>query len=1053
MDKHEAYSVLITDNNGRRGTGTLFYEGGSAHFYILTCAHVIYGATEAQISILVDAGDDDPKEYVTVVSNDHFHYSPVDEVTQINAYESQHSCDIAVIECDVGGIPLCATQYAMYPMTKREMVTAVGYPQSMSGQPLYYQQDRLRGQVEKILENQNYFLIRVTDDFLNAADRAEELNGFSGSPVWDDEKLEDGCCLFGGLIAFGDGSHISRARVNVVNARLIQSLMREKFHVTIETKLPMIPDKDVAPGYEAAEADNEDKKAVRDSWIEHERSKGQTYVDNLKLRQAIKTCKEAIHNAEFQKCSTGQKYSLYAVMLEAYRLARDYDTYDRIVDEMHRAGITSDRENLITAVRHFEAFELDQAEKYIKKALALNPTGNEERVFDLAIQAFRNEAADLSILSSVMGSRDQLLIKPKDPREEESIYQILGFVLEYRFKETGRAIRCINRAFQISGNYIILETLATLYYIYSIRNAAIEKGADRIDPLKIDAAEIEKARDAYLRVLSAADELYLSGMIKRTGLQMFKCFFFLRDNFRIYKHYHDLMKYFDFPEPEVLRDVQLCYLQVAIEKETVDLSEYEGLTEHDRHFYELVILLKAPMAQFNGGILVPARISEGELRELLAEAESRLRELVKTQTDDRLNFDGIRTTLINLYGNGILRYNWQAISEVKRHYSQLKNPDAAEFLELYVDELESINFSESEQRYKAFFEKRRDVLSFNEWCHFYTRHGRIDKTRELYESVFNERHFLIENQAEYFYRSYIMFIMEHGYDLTSAIRCYVEHKNEIKDIFLRLLFEMDLHFAVGTFNDPELMLATAKELRDEGLLSEEEYNRRCLIINMLNCRPEEAERFVAAEHIQNPLLANMYERLLLVWKGIRVNPDPHWESMQKWGYEELLWKYAQETWVQPADTVLDRFGVSKRKTVVADLWMIYFLVKSKLQRILGCFEKIYITHNTVSMALQEINSVNDENVRRVLTHLLQEPNIIIKSPTLAEQLETRDPSFSYMEIHSALLLAEILDCPALVGEFRFPIPGRFHARVIRPDKIIDVKQYMEGLPVQDVDNP
>lgn len=42
MRQYEAYSVLITDEKGKRGTGTLFYAENAASFYVLTCAHVIY---------------------------------------------------------------------------------------------------------------------------------------------------------------------------------------------------------------------------------------------------------------------------------------------------------------------------------------------------------------------------------------------------------------------------------------------------------------------------------------------------------------------------------------------------------------------------------------------------------------------------------------------------------------------------------------------------------------------------------------------------------------------------------------------------------------------------------------------------------------------------------------------------------------------------------------------------------------------------------------------------------------------------------------------------
>lgn len=63
MEKHEEDSVLITGEKGRRGTGTLFYRKPSEFFYVLTCAHVVYGAETVKINILVADKKDTIKNY------------------------------------------------------------------------------------------------------------------------------------------------------------------------------------------------------------------------------------------------------------------------------------------------------------------------------------------------------------------------------------------------------------------------------------------------------------------------------------------------------------------------------------------------------------------------------------------------------------------------------------------------------------------------------------------------------------------------------------------------------------------------------------------------------------------------------------------------------------------------------------------------------------------------------------------------------------------------------------------------------------------------------
>lgn len=1034
METHEGYSVLIQDDKGRRGTGTLFYTGGSKSFYVFTCAHVIYSSEAVTIHFLIPT-DGDPEERTVRVEKDRFHFSPIDKVTRIGD-ESTHTCDIAIIECPLGDLHLHPTRYSMFPMSNGERVVAIGYPQGTT-ETMYYQQDELSAKVLRVQKNQHYFVIRVDEGFLNAADREADLKGFSGSPVWDEQMLNEQVYLFGGLIAFGIGSNISRGRVNVTSALLIRSLMRDEFGIHIEMRLPAVKDVDIAPGYEEQE-ETEDEKAVRSGWVENERRKAQTYINSLQLQKAVDSSWAAISNSEFAKCTNEQKVSLYVVLQEAYRLAREYDLYDQISEEMRIAGIHSERDDLAEAVRYFEALENDKAEEYIKKALEKNPEGNEERILAMAIRASKDEKADVSIVSEFLGQRDQLLIKPKNNEEEEFIYQTLGFVLSNRFRETTRALRCLNRAFQISGNFIILETLALTYYQHSIRDAFVEEGKDRLDPAKIKSGEIDKARDAFLRVFSAADEMWLRGTFRRAGLSVFKCFFFMHDNFRIYKHYHDVMKYVDFPDQETKRDIQICYIDVAIRKERINLDDFDALTDHDKRFYELAMQLEGPLRSFGGGLAVESSVTEAELLSTLMFGEKALKELIDTQTDDRIGFDGLHSVFANLYGNGILRFHWQALSEVKRHVAAIVNPAGIESFQIYIDELQAEDLTSIEKRYEAFFEKHRDMLSFEEWCQFYIRHGWFEKSKELYDSIFDERKYLIETQPEYFYREYIDYTLVHHFDLTPAIKCFVDQKNEFKDIYIYMSFEMDLNFATCTFNDPDRMLEEAKILLEEGIYTKADYDEKCLIINMLNCRPEAAEQFARWAHGMHPLLSTNYERMLLVWKGAHVVNNRHWNSMQHWIAVQMFDVYKTESWLRDPKQILLESRTAMNKAIVVDLWTLYFFVKAQAPEVMANFDTIYITHDTVSMALQEINQVNDDDIRRVLVHLQTEGNIKLLSPTLEQQLSARDGSFNFMEIHSACLLAQELNIPAFVGEFRFPVPPKLRSKIIRPSALKEI---------------
>ncbi len=314
----------------------------------------------------------------------------------------------------------------------------------------------------------------------------------------------------------------------------------------------------------------------------------------------------------------------------------------------------------------------------------------------------------------------------------------------------------------------------------------------------------------------------------------------------------------------------------------------------------------------------------------------------------------------------------------------------------------------------------------------------------LYESVFNERKYLIEDQPEYFYRSYIDFTINHQFDITPAIRCLVENKDAFKDIFIYMLFEMDLNFYTVTFNNPDKMIEDAAALFNEGLYTQKTYDEKCLIINMLNCRPEYAEKYAAWAKGANPLQSSFAERILLVWKGAPVEQNLHWKSMKSHRMENMIEFYKNETWTRNPIEILTECHTQQKKEIVVDLWTLYLFAKNYLLWIFSSFKTIYVTHNTVSMTLQEINQVRDDDIKKLLIPLQIATNVKILSPTLEQQLEVRDGTYDFMEIHSACLLAQELNCPALVGENRFEIPEKLRKNVIRPHNIDTLMEFVFG---------
>ena len=445
MDKYQTYSVLITDEKGRRGTGTLFYKKEYNSFYIFTCAHVIYTSNKVTIRILLKTANK-VEEFSIEIDKTHFHFSPIDEAYVIGD-NSTHTLDFAIIDCPIESIELIPTNYFLYPMSEKEQVLALGYPESDETK-LYYQQDELLAKVFRIEPNENYFIIAIDDKNINAGDRIAELAGYSGAPIWDKEKLEQEDLLLGGLITSGIGNNANGGRIKVMNSLYIKSLMKDEFGINMEMRIPTDNESNVAPGYEG-ELEVEQMVEIRSGWIENERRKARTHIDALQLQKAIDSCRKTIKNPHFSRCDNKQKYSIFNLLRESYRLSRDYDIYDCITEEMHNCGVFDCDDNLMDAVRYYEALDDDRAEECINKALEENPNGNKERILSMAIKATKYKDVDIFIVDEFIGSRDELLVKPENIEEEQLIYQTIGYVLSNVFHETTRAIRCLNRAYNI----------------------------------------------------------------------------------------------------------------------------------------------------------------------------------------------------------------------------------------------------------------------------------------------------------------------------------------------------------------------------------------------------------------------------------------------------------------------------------------------------------------------------------------------------------------------------------------------------------------------------
>lgn len=1023
MKYYRGYSVFIAGRKGKNGTGLLLYIGGDC-FFIITCSHVIFDSDEVQISLLHDDGTGSPVEKKFSLHNDHFHFMNASLQPSIEE-------DLAIIECPVRYLDfdLSPTRYRFYPMNEDEAAIAYGYPVGRGEKNLYYRQDKTKGEVLNVLEEESYFVLRIEDKFLNQADRTVELEGFSGSPVWESENLKADKCLMGGIISSGMDGDAHRARVRVISSRVIQTFLRERFDIHLESVLPFISEDEIAPGYKNAEKQITDIKIVRDSWIERSKTQIRAYIDDLKLGKAIEVYRKTIKNVFFAQCSMEQKYSIYADYIQALRYARKYSDCEKAYEEMKQGGIHSDREYLVKAVQYFEAGNGALAKEYINKALDKNPIGNEECVLKVVIDAFENNKTTSDCLSTFIGEQDQLLIKPKNVHEEETLYQILGVTLISRFNNFKRGIRCLNRSYIISGSYVVLESIANAY----CDQALITASQHDLNTHNFSTNEyMSKARDAYMRIIAASDEINLSGLFSRSGILIYRCFIFSDDRYRVYRHYNDVMKYVQSLNKDIKREFQFEYVRAAILKEQVDLDKFDSLTDFDKKYFELIQFIDNPEVAYQ---------TEKELVVYIRKIEQLLKIVCEHIKDFRLSLDGVYRKLIILYIEGCENYKWYVLPIMWDYCDKITEPENRIYCSLMIKDCEGQGVR---NQYEELYSEHDDYRSFEELIKYYEKHGYYDDAKRLFDRhVLNTEH-PYGTETDLLYREYLRFYLRFGMNLKNVICHYVKNKNRIKDDYISLYFDLYLSNATGVFNNTELLQEDAKILFEAGVINEFEYKDMCLASTMYNLRIEDSAQWVDFSHENSPQ-STPHERRYFVLKKYWVRENPYWNRLDKWTPEKLFELYSKEEWAKTATEIFDRFKTKERKVIVADFWAIYYLAALRRQQIMANFDKVYITHFSVERAMQEMENTNDIVVRLILNNLGNESNVEFRSPTLEEQAtqyRDMDEELTYTETISTLMLSEVMNCPAIIGEVRNEIPDRYKNRLIRPYRFPEIADYM-----------
>lgn len=194
-DSTREYSVYLSDEtNNIRGSGVLFYPGGD-YMFVFTAAHIVDELKNIRITFLkeIDSSIDKYEEYHTEVLNTQVFYSPLDKVT-VQDGERIHSEDLAIIKVTKpSNIDIAITNYYVIEKFRNSSVYIQGFPNGVpDNENIIEYLDCLHGYISINDADSKRFTIKIDDNTLDKSNRIQELEGVSGSPVWDDNEQENG---------------------------------------------------------------------------------------------------------------------------------------------------------------------------------------------------------------------------------------------------------------------------------------------------------------------------------------------------------------------------------------------------------------------------------------------------------------------------------------------------------------------------------------------------------------------------------------------------------------------------------------------------------------------------------------------------------------------------------------------------------------------------------------------------------------------------------------------------------------------------------------------
>lgn len=1031
------YSVLVTNGTtGNQGSGLLFYPGSEDRLYVFTCAHVVDQAEEVQASFLLPkmAEQNDYDVCHLTAPKEQIIFSPLDIKTDGESGQFQHTHDIAVIvfHKDIG-LHLDCTAYCLSEAEDYMPLYVQGYPGGCrDGEEILFALDRAVGKVKAAVPKSPFFEFRVEDGFLDTGDRELELRGFSGSPVWDSTDQEHSVV---GLMSAGKRENVFRSLVKAVKMRYVQSIMKNRFGIIMETKLPWIPEEDVADRgelrYDGTLPPMEDRGTVQDIWLTEQQQRIRALVDELKLGTAIDLCQELMEDTRFPVCSKENKLLFLKHLMYCYDTCLLEHESSALEQYMRQEGLIEEHDTGRWLTKLF------MSQRYEELLHFAEEIPKEDKDYPLAeflgtmAKAFVLKIGPEETVGLYVDAQERLREPAKDLATESLYLQIIGYVYDIFYHMPEKAIRCLNRSYRINNQPIICEALAGAYYHLAIRDALNEE--NRIIIERIDYENLYKARQCFLIIIEQEDELCFKGAIKRMGWEIFHTFAFLNDFYRILTLYPWMKEEFLFKNDADRRDVEMICANVMIQGGSIDLSQFSALTDEDCLMFQTGAEINRFMNAWGTGGPPPVPEVAQELDEMITKAENLT---AQVNGDAKLTF---HRSLILLYSSGFRLFGWNVLDKMRQHYQKIlesSNQQLIEDMGNVIFECEH-SYEENIQHFQTAFEQTPSMRSWHALLGIHIRAGNLDRAEEMYQDLLSNHKELYQDAPEYAYRDYLDFIRDHHRDLKNALKYFLDGKEQFHDQDIVAFWETELRHFTFNFNEPERYEEERYPFVEKGLIPPEVYYRGALMVYTENLNGLKADEMFQALP-ESPLRILTWEEVkYLVWRE-KIEPvnDPDWKGMMLERVSGILEQYAGEVW---GDTVtktklINRFKINR--VCVLDAWTLYLLaVQGKLNQ-LEQLDTVYVPHIAVDHLLNEISRRANPPAREALNFMNTCSNIYICSPDFSSQLKVREKVF-YDEPASVVALALEKECIAIIGD---PYTGEallrtFFADILRPTQI------------------